>query len=122
MALSRMNNCLKSVVAPLVVPLGAVLLVVGLGWAALYQRPMPTTSRVRLELLREPYMKKIILSGMSEDHLVRYEYGIGAQRRGRPHRAVPARGDVHGLRLGGLGLRRGLARPRTGPYLPSGLE
>jgi MFS family permease len=27
------------------------------------QHPMPTTSRVRLELLRVPYMKKIILSG-----------------------------------------------------------
>lgn len=38
------------------------------------QRPMPTTSRVRLELLREPYMKKIILSGMS---MVSVHSGVG---------------------------------------------
>ncbi|MGW4426035.1 MFS transporter [Streptosporangium sp. NPDC004631] len=38
------------------------------------RRPMPTTSRVRLELLREPYMKKIILSGMS---MVSVHSGVG---------------------------------------------
>lgn len=38
------------------------------------QRPVPTTSRVRLELLREPYMKKIILSGMS---MVSVHSGVG---------------------------------------------
>ncbi|MEV7013657.1 MFS transporter [Streptosporangium sp. NPDC051022] len=38
------------------------------------QRPMPTTSRVRLELLREPYMKKIILSGTS---MVSVHSGVG---------------------------------------------
>lgn len=38
------------------------------------QRSMPTTSQVRLELLREPYMKKIILSGTS---MVSVHSGIG---------------------------------------------
>ncbi|MFF0579210.1 MFS transporter [Streptosporangium saharense] len=38
------------------------------------QRPMVTTSRVRLELLREPYMKKIILSGTS---MVSVHGGLG---------------------------------------------
>ncbi|MEV4093932.1 MFS transporter [Streptosporangium saharense] len=38
------------------------------------QRPMPTTSRVRLELVREPYMKKIILSGTS---MVSVHGGVG---------------------------------------------
>ncbi|WP_255530115.1 MFS transporter [Planomonospora sp. ID67723] len=38
------------------------------------QRPIPTTSRVRLELLREPYMKKIILSGAS---MVSVHSGVG---------------------------------------------
>ena len=38
------------------------------------QRPMPVTSRVRLELLREPYMKKIILSGTC---MVSVHSGVG---------------------------------------------
>ncbi|MBB4917765.1 MFS transporter [Streptosporangium saharense] len=38
------------------------------------QRPMVTASRVRLELLREPYMKKIILSGTS---MVSVHGGLG---------------------------------------------
>lgn len=38
------------------------------------RRPMPTTSRVRPELLREPYMKKIILSGTS---MVSVHGGVG---------------------------------------------
>ncbi|MFB9208373.1 MFS transporter [Nonomuraea spiralis] len=46
---------------------------------AFYRRPpdrpsMPATSRVRLELLREPYMKKIILSGTS---MVSVHGGVG---------------------------------------------
>ncbi|GAA3519698.1 hypothetical protein FHR32_001994 [Streptosporangium album] len=53
MALSRINNCLKSVVAPLVVPLGAVLLVVGLGWAALYFFFGPDVRRVDPAVLSE---------------------------------------------------------------------
>ncbi|WP_344923560.1 MFS transporter, partial [Streptosporangium oxazolinicum] len=38
------------------------------------RRPMPATSRVRLEPLREPYMKKIILSGTS---MVSVHSGVG---------------------------------------------
>ncbi|GII71180.1 MFS transporter [Sphaerisporangium melleum] len=38
------------------------------------RRPTPATSRVRLELLREPYMKKIILSGVS---MVSVHSGVG---------------------------------------------
>ncbi|NUP75948.1 MAG: MFS transporter [Nonomuraea sp.] len=38
------------------------------------RRPMPAASRVRLELLREPYMKKIILSGTS---MVSVHSGVG---------------------------------------------
>ncbi len=38
------------------------------------RRPMPTTSRVRLELLRGPYMKKIIFSGTS---MVSVHSGVG---------------------------------------------
>ncbi|GII76639.1 MFS transporter [Sphaerisporangium rufum] len=38
------------------------------------QRPVPTTSRVSLELLRESYMKKIILSGAS---MVSVHGGVG---------------------------------------------
>ncbi|MFI6921256.1 MFS transporter [Nonomuraea spiralis] len=46
---------------------------------AFYRRPpdrppMPATSRMRLELLREPYMKKIILSGTS---MVSVHGGVG---------------------------------------------
>ncbi|MFC4536557.1 MFS transporter [Sphaerisporangium dianthi] len=38
------------------------------------RRPMPATSRVRLDLLREPYMKKIIWSGTS---MVSVHSGVG---------------------------------------------
>ncbi|YCK34237.1 MFS transporter [Actinomadura sp. ATCC 39365] len=38
------------------------------------RRPVPTASRVRLELLREPYLKKIILSGTS---MVSVHSGVG---------------------------------------------
>ncbi|MEU1388454.1 MULTISPECIES: MFS transporter [unclassified Nonomuraea] len=38
------------------------------------RRPVPTASRVRLELLREPYLKKIILSGTS---MVSMHSGVG---------------------------------------------
>ncbi|MEU4406432.1 hypothetical protein AB0F88_18085 [Streptosporangium sp. NPDC023963] len=49
MALSRMNNCLKSLVGPL----GAVLLAVGLGWATLYFFFGPDVRRVDPDVLPE---------------------------------------------------------------------
>ncbi|MFF3437933.1 hypothetical protein [Streptosporangium sp. NPDC002721] len=49
MALSRMNNCLKSAAGPL----GAVLLAVGLGWATLYFFFGPDVRRVDPAVLSE---------------------------------------------------------------------
>ncbi|AQZ63557.1 transporter, MFS superfamily [[Actinomadura] parvosata subsp. kistnae] len=59
---------------------GAVIALAGaVAFMTLYRRPpnrrpVPATSRVRLELLREPYMKKIVLSGTS---MVSVHSGLG---------------------------------------------